>query len=541
MELKEIIQKVRERLLKGQTEEALSVLGTYLDQQGTPAIDNYNRVIQLTAQYQQTKRSEQANLLAFDDAQVVYSQINNALLSLVKELETPERSTKLNKKRRLLWPALLVGLLLVTTAAYFLWPSQEEESCPSFRPDTDFDILVLPFKPIGAEEVTPAHTLFEIGLNRLIDDNELTGEANVESYAETIASTEDYPTGVQAARMISQNCGTQLIIWGITEKLAQSGKTILTTDYLFLDEESIHIDRQELGMDAELSASDIVMKFPERGQQRDTISSFSSITENLPSHLESRLKFLLGVFAHEKGNNIATQQLLEEWPEEPLDPESTQIWATLLADSYLKTNEEEKAAATYSKLIEADPDNTLARNNRALLYYKKGEYAMAIQDLNTNLKNNRQDTVALTTRSYIFLKEGMLRQAEEDLERAKELDPNRPVIRTWEAKLDARKRQEEQSLKNAEEQLKEKPNNVKALLEKATASINLGDYNIARKTAEKVISINPKSIPAYKILQETDFMLNQDSRRTLQRAKSNGIPSKRVEGRSAIMRVMPKE
>lgn len=526
MALKEIIQQVRGNLLKGKTEEALTELGGYLDKQGISAIDDYNLVIKLTNQFRQTKKSEQANLISFEDAQVVYSQINNSLLTLVKELENPRNKTALLKKKRPIWPFVTIGgVLLAAAAIYFLWPSPEEESCPTFTPDTEFDILVLPFNPLTGEEVTPTHRLFEIGLNRLIDDYNLTGEANVESYAESIALQDDYPTGAQDARGISEDCGSQLIIWGITEKLPADNQTILTTSYLFLEEDDIHLDRQELGMDAELSASDIVMQLPERGLQKDTIASFSSISDNLPPHLESRLKFLLGVFAHEKGDNMATQKLLGEWPEEPLDPESTQIWATLLADSYLKTDEEEKAAEAYSKLIEADPSNALARNNRALLYYKKGDYAMAIQDLNVNLKNNSKDTLALTTRSYIFLKEGMIKQAEEDLSRAKELDPDRPVIRSWEKKIDSRRRAEEKDLENAEDKLKESPEDVNALTKKAVASRNLGDYNTARKTAEEVLKINPKSIPAYNILLETDLMLRPNSKRIIKRAKSNGIPT----------------
>ncbi len=529
MELKEIIQLVRGNLLKGKTEEALTEIAGFLDKQGTSAIDEYNLVIKLTNQFRQTKQSELANLISFEDAQVIYSQINNSLLTLLKNLETPESKSVLLKKKRPIWPfATLGGLLLVAAAAYFLWPGTEAESCPTFAPDTAFDILVLPFNPLTGEEVTPTHRLFEIGLNRLIDDYDLTGEANVESYAESIALQDDYPTGVQDARGISENCGSQLIIWGITEKLPDNNQTILTTNYLFIEEDDIHLDRQELGMDAELSASDIVMELPERGLQKDTIASFSSISDNLPPHLESRLKFLLGVYAHEKGDNIATQKLLGEWPKDPLDAESTQIWATLLADSYLKTDEEEKAEATYSRLIEADPSNALARNNRALLYYKKGEYGMAIQDLNVNLKNNSKDTLALTTRSYIFLKEGMIEQAEADLNRAKKLDPDRPVIQSWEKKIKTRRQEEEKILEKAEDKLKENPIDVKALLDKATANKNLGNYDIARKAAEAVIKINPKSVKAYDILQETDMMLRRNSQ-VIQRAARNGIPATKLK------------
>ncbi len=205
-----------------------------------------------------------------------------------------------------------------------------------------------------------------------------------------------------------------------------------------------------------------------------------------------------------------------------------------MADSYLKTDEEEKAAATYSRLIEKDPSNTLARNNRALLYYKKGDYAMAIQDLNVNLKNNSKDTVALTTRSYIFLKEGMIEQAEADLNLAKELDPDRPVIQSWQKKIETRRLKEKEVLEKAADKLKENPKDVKALTDKATASRNLGDYNTARKAAEQILKINPKSLDAYNILREVDLMLNKNSR-AVQRAERNGIRATQLKDVSPMM------
>lgn len=539
MELKEIIEQIRGQLLKGQTEEALSSLGLYLNQQGSSVIDAYNKVIELTARFQQTKQSERGNLISFDDAKVSYSQINTALLELVKELESPETNSVLKKKKRPIWLFVLLGAAALAIGAYLLWPNHEE-SCPPFKPDTDFDILVLPFHPLEGMDVTPAHRLFEIGLNTLIDNFGLGGQANVESYRESIALAEDYPTGAQDAGAISRNCGSQLIIWGLSEKLKQNDQFILTTNYLFLDEESIQLDRQELGSDAEMSRSQVNMSFPNRGQQKDTIGSFSSISDNIPSQLESRLKFILGVFAHEKGNNVATQQLLEQWPEEPLDSQSTQLWGTLLADSYLKTNDEEKATDTYTKLIEKDPSNTLARNNRALLYYQKGDYAMAIQDLNVNLRNNQKDTLALTTRSYIFLKEDMLMQAEADLQRAKQLDPNLPIIKSWQAKIDRRRKEEEKRLQQADQKLKRNPQDVEALTNKAKASRNLGDYNNARKTAEKVIKLNPKSVEAYNILREADLMLNRNSK-VIQRAASNGIRANQLKEYRLLMDTVPDE
>ncbi len=548
MEQKAVIQQVRAEISKANITAALATLTSYLDKAGSEAVEAYNQAVQLAAQYEQTQRSEKFGMVSFEDAKVSYNQINNGILSILQDLEgsTGEADTapvlKTKKSKQWLMWALPSGALLLAALAYFLWPVAENETCPNFDPDTAFDILVLPFKPIlSGTEISPAHRLFEIGLNNLIDNNALSGKANVDSYGLSIAQSEDYPISTQDAIEISTGCNAQLIIWGITEKVGPGNQLILSTDYLFVDEDDIHLDRQEIGIDTELTSTTISLDFPRRGRQIDTLGNLSSITENIPGHLLSRLKFLLGVFAHESGDMAATQKILKDWPEEPLDAESTKIWGSILADSYQKSNNDEKAEQTYTQLLARDPDNTFARNNRAIIAYKNGNSASAISDLNAAIDKNKNDTIALIARSYIFMKEGLLKVAEEDLRKVKQLDPDRPVVKRWTEKLVERKKEEQRKKRAAAKAVAKNPRNVNALVEQATAELNLGNYTIARTLAEKVTRLDPKRAEAYSIIQEVDIMEKKDSK-NMKKAQSNGVTrAKVIQARPLLDAMMKKE
>ncbi len=534
MEQKAVLQQIRADISKANTKQALTSLQNYLDQAGSDAVEAYNRVVQLSAQYEQTQRSEKFGMVSFEDAKVSYNQINNGVLAILQDLEgsTPSTDTdlvlKTKRSNKWLFWALPSGAVVLAALAYFLWPAAETETCPDFNPDTAFDILVLPFRPIiDGDEFVPVHQLFEIGLNNLIDQNELSGKANVDSYGLSIAQSEDYPTSTLSATEISTGCNAQLVIWGITEKVEPGNQLILSTDYLFLDEDGIQLDRQEIGMDNELTSTAINLDFPRRGRQIDTLGNISSITENIPSHLLSRLKFLLGVFAHESGDMLATQKILQEWPEEPLDDESTRIWGNLLADSYIQTNNDEQAEETYTQLLARDPDNTIARNNRAVIAYKKGKFGSAINDLNAAIEKNDQDTTALLTRAYIFLQEGLLNEAEKDLREVDAIDPNRPAIAPMKKKLVKKKQEEQQERAKAVKAVRKNPSNVNALVTQATAERNLGNYKVSRNLAERAIKVDPKRTEAYSIIQELDFLEKKDSK-TIQRARSKGVTVEKV-------------
>lgn len=534
MEQKAVLQQIRADISKANTKQALASLQDYLDQAGSDAVEAYNRVVQLSAQYEQTQRSEKFGMVSFEDAKVSYNQINNGVLAILQDLEgsTPSTDTdlvlKTKRSNKWLFWALPSGAIVLAALAYFLWPAAETETCPDFNPDTAFDILVLPFRPIiDGDEFVPVHQLFEIGLNNLIDQNELSGKANVDSYGLSIAQSEDYPTSTLSATEISNGCNAQLVIWGITEKVEPGNQLILSTDYLFLDEDGIQLDRQEIGMNNELTSTAINLDFPRRGRQIDTLGNISSITENIPSHLLSRLKFLLGVFAHESGDMLATQKILQEWPEEPLDDESTRIWGNLLADSYIQTNNDEQAEETYTQLLARDPDNTIARNNRAVIAYKKGKFGSAINDLNAAIEKNDQDTTALLTRAYIFLQEGLLNEAEKDLRKVDAIDPNRPAIAPMKKKLVKKKQEEQQERAKAVKAVRKNPSNVNALVTQATAERNLGNYKVSRSLAERAIKVDPKRVEAYSIIQELDILEKKDSK-TIQRARSKGVTVEKV-------------
>ncbi|MEZ5043351.1 MAG: tetratricopeptide repeat protein [Saprospiraceae bacterium] len=541
MEKKAVVQQVKALIKVAETGKALQVLTEYLDKEGPKALDPYNDAIQLSAQFQKTQKEEQLSTISVADAKVSYNQINSAILLLVSQLEAPPLPAKKVKQRN----GLIIGLLSVAIAAaafFFLRPQKATSECPQYTPDTDFDILILPFQDvIPGQQVAEAHKLLQTGLIRLIEKYNLENKANVGAYATEFAKSENYPTGNRAAADISKNCDAQMVIWGTIEKIENAATntnfSILTTNYNFLNETTVKVNKHEIGINTELGSSDMSMAFPSFGIQKDTLTSFSSIPDKIPPPIEARLKFLLGVFAHESGNNEVTQDILKEWPEEPLDQATTQAWGALLADSYLKTDNMDKAEATYSRILRDDPDNQLALNNRALIYYEKGKYAAALRDLNTNLEKNENDTTALTARSYIYMRLDKLEKAEVDLNRARNLDPDRPILKEWSEKLDEKKADETRVIKKADETLKVRKDDINSLVAKAKAERNLGNYDKAKVIAEKVISIDPKNAVAHAIIIEAIQTKNPEAslQTVVQRALKNGISIDTLIAKSRIL------
>ncbi len=102
MEQKAVLQQIRADISKANTKQALASLQHYLDQAGSDAVEAYNRVVQLSAQYEQTQRSEKFGMVSFEDAKVSYNQINNGVLAILQDLEgsTPSTDTDLVLKTK---------------------------------------------------------------------------------------------------------------------------------------------------------------------------------------------------------------------------------------------------------------------------------------------------------------------------------------------------------------------------------------------------------------------------------------------------------
>jgi tetratricopeptide (TPR) repeat protein len=93
------------------------------------------------------------------------------------------------------------------------------------------------------------------------------------------------------------------------------------------------------------------------------------------------------------------------------------------AIAYRRRGSFEQAIADYNKAIEIDPGFALAHNNRALVYEAKGEFDRAIAGFTKGIEINPKFAVAYNNRGHAYAAKGELDQAIIDYSKAIEIEP----------------------------------------------------------------------------------------------------------------------
>ena len=96
--------------------------------------------------------------------------------------------------------------------------------------------------------------------------------------------------------------------------------------------------------------------------------------------------------------------------------------------THYSTGEYNKAMERFSRVIELNPQLSVAYNNRGSAYAKKGEYDRAIQDYDRAIELDPSDADAYYNRGLAYMYTGDHDRAIRDCNSAIELDPNSPTI-----------------------------------------------------------------------------------------------------------------
>jgi tetratricopeptide (TPR) repeat protein len=109
-----------------------------------------------------------------------------------------------------------------------------------------------------------------------------------------------------------------------------------------------------------------------------------------------------------------------------LAPNDLQALA-LLGWAEMHQHQEDRAAATFARVLAADPDQTLARVNVGYLCLRRRRFGEAIEHLSRVIRQNRDRKATLYAHYYlglVYLARGMLEDAVHLLEGAVHLGPN---------------------------------------------------------------------------------------------------------------------
>ena len=170
----------------------------------------------------------------------------------------------------------------------------------------------------------------------------------------------------------------------------------------------------------------------------------SYIKDKIPAPVKSKeeeFNYLLAKTYYFKGdydkakseiNNLIQQGFNDEKVSKLKKNINTINSAKTKANELFKSGKYEEAIQEYTKLLEFDPENkhfmSIILTNRALCYKKTGKNMEALKDADEAIKNNPNYSTAYIRRALIYEEFKMFDDAKNDLQKAKELDPNNSKI-----------------------------------------------------------------------------------------------------------------
>ncbi len=498
MEKSSLIREVKQLIGEAELEAALDKLAAFLEKD-----DRYaglgRTALHLRAEYRKTARDETRGVLSREDAKLSYNQLTDKLLSLLDDLEEGRTGSSIAGKRKKGLPLIAAGALAVLLIGgffgyrYFAQPSATAEfveegvkACPDFGAGKRFNILLLPFFDYRKQDLAAHHVAIGQSLIDFCRQQQIKASARIYQLDPT-----DYPIDDARVAAIGEDCkDARLLIWGTAEAESED-EQIVQARYRFLNlGEKFAFAKLQYAGDSSI----------------DTVRSISSIaTEGaLTAGIRQSILLLFGLIAHETQNFDASIAALEASDVQAIPDSSTQLLrGMMLADNYLAKKDSAKALTAYDEVLEMHPNYSFARNNRALLLFRKGDYEAAAEDLSVHLGNKPEDTQARIARSAAYLKAEQLDKAKADLEEAKKSGAKDQLIRKQEIELKEKIREQKSIKTKAEERLRLDPDNVQALQAQAEASRKLGEYDDASEAARRILERDPGNAEAYRTLFQT--------------------------------------
>lgn len=553
MEPRKIAEQVKSLIAQAETEEALRVLLEYL-----PAEKRWSELKRAAAesqsQYLNAKREAEGGRINFEQADLIYNRVNNAVYKIAEDLENGiTRLTPAQQTRRMLpYLGLSIAAVAIAITAYVLSgrsgqgnPADAQQTptgCPAFQTGSSFKILLWEYQSYSNDN-GESKTLPAALQNRLssIDRNGL-----LQTGVYKLAEKQAYPLKKDQALQ----CDAQLALWGSTERLP-SNQWIVITNFAFARQ--WQLSRWGMAPDNDFEHQKITATIPLSGTFIDTITSLSSVfTEGkISTKVEQLLQVAIGLNATLRSDQKGAVATLESF--ESQDSTLALLGGMLLADNYTQMGKEEQALETYGKVLTVHPNYALALNNYAALQIKQGNYGEAIATLDKAAVQAPQNADVLAMRGSAYLAVNQLDKAQKDLSQAQELtasksagavsskDTKTRLIEQKVQELNVRVQQEKKRRADAEQELRVNPGNLTALNTRADASKNLGDHQTAISTANEVIQQQPDNVQAHTILVESLAAIGDTARlrSAIIRAEKTGVAPTEIKENAPLIRSLP--
>ena len=537
------IARIREQLTQGEIEAALQLLIQELEPQRTKLRELSNRALQAKAQLEKTQKDELQGVISFENSKLSYNQLSQQIIGLVDEWENPT-SVSTTTSRKFSPQMILVAIMLLAFVGIIGFKLVKKggktsiaNACPEFDKGSTFNILVLPFYILNMQDITSPHKPIVRRLDRFKQEFAKNIKTSVRGRKEPA------PENDQLAIKSGERCAAQLVIWGEAEKLSSDkDETVVITNYKYLASgKTFEFTKFTIDEKSEVGSKMDFSNIKKQGLFVDTISNYSSIITKgeLTDLLENEISLLFGVAVMQEGDAQGAIEILEATTTN--DVSSSMLKNMALAESHLQNRDSAKAVASYNKVLEDHPNYWFALNNRAILYYQKGDYEEALKNLNQKLDEEPENVEALTVRGAVRIKTEQFKEAEEDLNKAKrnsaaDTEKQRYIQKKIDLLNEAKTKEEERKIR-ANNLLKKNPENINALVTLAEANRNLGDYQEADKFATKALVLDRQNIEALAVKVETTSKLNK-SKKEINIVK-NQIRSLDAKSRDKLIEARP--
>jgi len=535
MTKQQVIQAVKSHIAKADTAKALTELITFLE--GNRPYRSMGKVARLAqAKYEGAERDFSQGLVEKEDANLVYNSVNRTVLQLIEDLENndfelshyePEMRPNTGQKNMI---KVLAGIFLILAAGLGFWiyttikeppppPPPEKLTCPPFTENSEFNVLLLPFQPNKTDELTPHVTI----------KRRLANKSAAENLNTSIEIDKDYfdhhdTPGEREASEAGNDCGAQMVIWGIWEKLPTG--IIVSTDYKYLGFRD-HFGFQKLKLESD--------------DQIDTVFALSNIETqgHLTQDIEAVIDNYFGLIAGFSNQPQAAIESLKKGVPSTKDTTAFLLNQMTLANSYLAVGDNQAAYDVYDNILEVQPNYDFARNNRGVLLYQKGRYVEAVEDMDVKLAKTPNDADALIVRANANIKLDELYKAEEDLQRAKIIQPNKLQLESTSKVLNKKKAEKVKMIETYNNTLKTNGNSLRTLNDRAAALESLGRHEMAIKDANRAIELDSNNSVAFEQLIKI-YENKKDSIKVntiLKQARQKGINLRKVEEKRFIKKM----
>lgn len=410
-------QKLKGLLQKSKTKEVLEVLVKDVPQTGI--YEAYHRKIIIhISDLHELEGEKSVNTINPDEYDRKLNQIKISTLRLLDDLRAGRQQPikKEAEKKMAVWQIALLIFSLIGSIAGLSYlfmgndtpeikppidTTQENWQCPDFRPMADFKVLVLPFQDQHNGTNKP-HKLIAQKLDRFCLEGKIPAGAGIIQKDEGIGIL----VSKEEARPYIEECEPNMIVWGTA--MAASDNQDVSINY-YINDKAEFVWLSDHNVEGYL---DTLLERP------TSYLGYQGATYKIEEVLVL-LKQTIALKTNQPEKAIG----LEKETNKITDKNAKLISNHLLAESYQRVGQPEKAIEAYSHALEIAPNDALSLNNRAHLNLQRKNFDGALTDLDRMVVTKQANYETYIKRAEINEKLGNLGEARKDLKQAKGMSP----------------------------------------------------------------------------------------------------------------------